>query len=576
MSDNELSFEFHNKKVPITFASPTVTFDAAQKAVKSDPFCQWVQRAASDDGNKNKKCLEIHSVHIQNVDFFGSRVGFVKIKADCTLKEGEKEYRDKLPGICFLRGNSVGILVSLFCVDDGKTYSLLVEQPRVPIGQASVLELPAGMIDPGCGTMKGVAVKEMKEECGIDIVESDLIDLTNLAANTGNGSTQAGICPSPGGSDEFIRLMYMEQNITKLELDTMKNRLGGLNEEGEIIVLKVVPYDDIWTLTSDAKALCALYLVEQLRKCNKLPPTPSSSSSSLATGPNTKKAKFEEEEEESNAYFTMNTGHRIPKLAFGMYKVAPTDCERVIFAAIEAGLRHFDTASFYDNEDAIGMALKKSGIPRKEFFITSKVSNDSQTKGREAVRRNFEQSLAALDPNGYLDLYLIHWPVPGHHTDTYKELQLLQREGKVRSIGLCNYNIEDYEELLRSGIDIEPAVNQFEISPAIYRRNVIEYFQSRGMIVCASKTSLQHGGGGVLPLATKEPIPTLAQTYGVSSAQIVLRWSMQKNLVVVAKTATPSRILELRTLMNFSLREDDIAALDDMDMMIEEKIVGKC
>jgi ADP-sugar diphosphatase len=127
---------------------------------------------------------------------------------------------------------------------------------RIPIGSASVLELPAGMIDPGTGTVAGVAAKEMKEECGITVKESDLIDLTKLAhADAEDKTVPIGIAPSPGGCDEYIRIMYMERTVHQSELDAMNNRLAGLREEGEAITLRVVPYDNMWKLTPDAKAM---------------------------------------------------------------------------------------------------------------------------------------------------------------------------------------------------------------------------------------------------------------------------------------------------------------------------------
>jgi len=140
----------------------------------------------------------------------------------------------------------------------------------------------------------------------------------------------------------------------------------------------------------------------------------------------------------------LNNGHTMPQLAFGLYKVPPTEeGESIVLNAIAAGYRHFDTASYYENEKVLGQALKKSGIPRNEFFICSKVWNDAQRKGREAVRGSVEKSLAAFDfgDDGgcYIDLLLVHWPVPGYHVETYKELELMCKEGTIRSIGLSNY-----------------------------------------------------------------------------------------------------------------------------------------
>jgi diketogulonate reductase-like aldo/keto reductase len=138
----------------------------------------------------------------------------------------------------------------------------------------------------------------------------------------------------------------------------------------------------------------------------------------------------------------MSNGIPIPQLAFGMYKIPATDeGETIVGHAIKAGYRHFDSASSYENESTLGRALKKSGIPRENFFICSKVWKDPQIHGRQAVRKSVEESLAALDnrDDGYLDLFLMHWPVPGYHVETYKELELLHQEGKIRSLGISNY-----------------------------------------------------------------------------------------------------------------------------------------
>ena len=167
-----------------------------------------------------------------------------------------------------------------------------------------------------------------------------------------------------------------------------------------------------------------MFLLEQLRKKGKVPPL-----GELAT-PLTVEPTV-----------TMRNGKGIPQLAFGLYKVPASDeGERIIVDAIHAGYRHFDTAAFYQNEATLGRALKKSGLARENFFLCSKVWNDAQKKGRAAVRESVEESLEALDFGGYFDLYLVHWPVPGHFVETYKELEILHYEGKLRNLGLSNFS----------------------------------------------------------------------------------------------------------------------------------------
>jgi ADP-sugar diphosphatase len=180
-----------------------------------------------------------------------------------------------LPGICLLRGHAVSILVALLCTReerldancwDDSAYCLLVDQPRIPIGQVSCLELPAGMMEGG--SIAGTAVMELREECGIEINPEDVVDLTALAfsdapAFTGEGDDtlallalpNVGLPPSPGGCDERIRYLYLERRVTQEELDSMKGRLTGLREHGEVITLRVVPMQDVWKVSRDAKAI---------------------------------------------------------------------------------------------------------------------------------------------------------------------------------------------------------------------------------------------------------------------------------------------------------------------------------
>jgi ADP-sugar diphosphatase len=217
-------------------------------------------------------------VNLAYNDFFLSpnpfRIGFVKIKSDCTLVEevDGKNTNDitssgatdtatttttishRLPGICFLRGNAVSVLVALFCEDS--CYSLLVEQPRIPLGHASCWELPAGMMEGD--SIVGTAVMELEEECGIHIDPHELVDLTalscQLAVDQGH-LPEAGIATSPGGCDEMVRFLYLERLVTREELEAMKDRLTGLREQGEVITLRVVPMEDVWKVSGDAKAM---------------------------------------------------------------------------------------------------------------------------------------------------------------------------------------------------------------------------------------------------------------------------------------------------------------------------------
>jgi diketogulonate reductase-like aldo/keto reductase/8-oxo-dGTP pyrophosphatase MutT (NUDIX family) len=460
------------------------------------------------------------------------------------LVDGDTHHEHNLPGICFLRGNAVSIFVALHCIETGSVYSLLVDQPRIPIGQVSCLEVPAGMMDDEKESVAGIAVKEMEEECGIVVRPSDLTDLTELACQEAlqSGSIpMAAIPPSPGGCDEFVRFMYLEKKVTVAELEEMRGRLQGLREHGEYITLKVVPMEDVWKISGDAKAMISLFLLDQLRREGKLPPAGELATPLVRAEPVLK----------------LNTGAAVQQLAFGLYKVPATDeGVQVISDAIAAGYRHFDGASVYGNEVQLGQALRKSGIPREEFFIASKVWNDAVKDGRAAVRKSVEKSLSDVDYGDYFDVFLVHWPVPGYFVPAYKELEEMHKEGRLRAIGLSNFSIEEYTELAESGITVPPAMNQMEVSPVMYRKDLVDYFQSQNIVVSAYKPLNRAGSFG------RPEIADLAAKYAVSPAQIMLRWGLQKSLVILAKTSTASRMRENRGLMHFTLEEEDMAILD--------------
>lgn len=208
----------------------------------------------------------------------------------------------------------------------------------------------------------------------------------------------------------------------------------------------------------------------------------------------------------------------------------------------------------------MGTALKRSGLPRKDFFLCSKVWNDAQKNGRKAVRQSVLQSIALLDFGDYFDLFLVHWPVPGCFVDTYKELEILHGEGYLRNLGLSNFSPQEYEELMakENNITIPPVVNQFEVSPFMYRPELVSYFQKKGVLVSSSKAL--HRGGGF----NESVVQKLSEKYHVTPAQILIRWGFQKGLIVVTKTATPSRMLENRDVFSFSMDDDEIKRLDSL------------
>jgi ADP-sugar diphosphatase len=236
--------------------------------VKATPFVNWV--TGLDPG------LKVSKIIIHGADYFGPRIGFLKLEAVTTCN-GEP-----VPGIIFMRGGAVSILLILHCNDEG--WVVCTRQARVPVGKANLLELPAGMLDDS-GNFAGIAAKELFEETGIKLKATDLIDMTALtydpplpqhpdevaAKVIRNKSTPLkGMYPSPGGCDEFIRLMLHEREVTRDELDALQGKLTGCAEEGEKIVLELVRFEMLWRVTSDAKALSSLLLFQLLTQAEQL------------------------------------------------------------------------------------------------------------------------------------------------------------------------------------------------------------------------------------------------------------------------------------------------------------------
>ena len=302
------------------------------------------------------------------------------------------------------------------------------------------------------------------------------------------------------------------------------------------------------SLTAD---ICsALFLAGQLRKEGKLPAI-----GGLLPAP-------------KDPFRRLSDRRVIPSLGFGLYKVpGGREGVAIISKAIEAGYRHFDAASIYKNEAELGEAIRLSGVPREEFFIASKVWNDAQKEGPDAVRQSVEQSLRNLKC-GYLDVMYVHWPVPGHFVETYKVIQEYHVSGLVRNIGISNFNLPDFEELINSdGIHVIPVVNQIEISPFMYRPSTINYFQERGITMVASKAL--HRAVGM----EHEVVQRISEEHSVTSAQVLLRWGIQKGFVVISKTSNPDRMVENRNVVSFSLNEQDVMNLDSLTS--EEQVVAR-
>jgi diketogulonate reductase-like aldo/keto reductase len=229
--------------------------------------------------------------------------------------------------------------------------------------------------------------------------------------------------------------------------------------------------------------------------------------------------------------------------------------EECVSDALAVGYRCLECAQFYGNEAQVGQAIAKSGIPRHELFLCSKVWTTTIEQGPQAVKDQLEKTLSLLGTD-YLDLYLIHWPVPGKHVEAYKTLEQLQLQGKIKGIGVSNYAWEDYVELQQAGITQLPLVNQIEINPFLYRANTIAKFQKEG-VVLQSYRSLRDGKAMDHPLLLQ-----LATTHGKSPAQILGRWCVQKGFVYLPKSVQTKRMVENAQVFDFSLTDHEMTSLD--------------
>ena len=256
---------------------------------------------------------------------------------------------------------------------------------------------------------------------------------------------------------------------------------------------------------------------------------------------------------------TLNDGNTIPQLGFGVFQIEPENTAEAVGAALEVGYRHIDTAEMYGNEKEVGEAIRASGLDRGDVFITSKLNNGFHEP--QDAREAFDRTLSDLGFD-YVDLFLIHWPLPtlynGDFVSTWKTLEEFHRDGRARSIGVSNFQIE-HLETLAAETDTVPAVNQIEAHPYFINDAVREYGREHGIVTEAWSPIAQ---GGVLE---DETITQIAEKVGKTPAQVVLRWHVQRGDIIFPKSATPSRIRENFELFDFEIESgdmDEITALD--------------
>ncbi|MEV6707394.1 aldo/keto reductase [Micromonospora wenchangensis] len=256
---------------------------------------------------------------------------------------------------------------------------------------------------------------------------------------------------------------------------------------------------------------------------------------------------------------SLNDGNTIPQLGFGVYQIEPKDTAEAVGRALEIGYRHIDTAEMYGNEAEVGEAVRASGLDRGEVFVTSKLNNGFHRP--QDARRAFESTLSALKMD-YVDLFLIHWPLPtrydGDFVSTWKTLEEFQRDSRARSIGVSNFQVPHLERLAAEA-DVVPAVNQIEVHPYLTNEQVRAYGGEHNILTEAWSPIAQ---GLVLDDPT---IVDVAEQVGRTPAQVVLRWHVQRGDIVFPKSTTPKRIEENFQLFDFSLDDTAMERISGLD-----------
>lgn len=252
----------------------------------------------------------------------------------------------------------------------------------------------------------------------------------------------------------------------------------------------------------------------------------------------------------------LNNGVEMPWLGLGVFRAEDgKEVENAVVTALKHGYRSIDTAAVYQNERGVGLGMKKSGVPREEVFLTSKVWTSDQ--GYKSTMRAFEESLDRLQTN-YLDLYLIHWPKGKLSSETWKAMEELYEKGLIRAIGVSNFLVHHLEDFLPE-CKVIPAVNQIEFHPELIQPELLEYCRGKGIQPEAWSPIMK---GKVLNIPV---LQALAAKYGKTPVQIVLRWDIQKGVVTIPKSVKPERIISNADIFDFELSDEDMAKIDSLD-----------
>ncbi|MEU5272914.1 aldo/keto reductase [Streptomyces hygroscopicus] len=254
---------------------------------------------------------------------------------------------------------------------------------------------------------------------------------------------------------------------------------------------------------------------------------------------------------------TLNNGVQIPQLGFGVFQVPDAETAAAVTASLEVGYRSIDTAAIYGNESGVGKALAGSGIARDDLFITTKLWNTDQ--GYDATLKAFDASLDKLGLD-YVDLYLIHWPTPARdlYRESWKAIEKLAADGRIRAAGVSNFQPPHLRRLLE-GADLVPVINQIELHPGL-QQHELRALHADLNIATEAWSPLAHGA-----VLGDDAITTIAAQHGKSPAQVVLRWHLQLGNIVIPKSVTPARIRENLDVFDFTLSDEEMAAIAALD-----------
>lgn len=259
---------------------------------------------------------------------------------------------------------------------------------------------------------------------------------------------------------------------------------------------------------------------------------------------------------------TLNNGVKMPWFGLGVYKTKDgEEVEQSVRWAVEAGYRSIDTAAFYENEQGVGQAIKTCGVARDELFITTKVWNDRQ--GYDSTLAAFEESRKKLDLD-YVDLYLVHWPISGKYLDTWRALEKLHQDGYIRSIGVSNFQVHHLQDVMNHS-DIVPAVNQVEYHPCLAQLE-LRQFCKENAIQLEAWSPLMQG-----KLLEHPVLKQIGEKYGKSTAQVILRWDLQNEVITIPKSVHKERIISNGQLFDFALSDEDMRQIDALN---ENKRIG--